>query len=177
MLRAMDRPPPPPRNAVPPRRTAGAGRACGPCDLCCRLPSIDWAEYPELRKPPDAPCLHLDVGVGCRIHPDRPIHCASFQCLWLMGFGPDELRPDTIGGFFDASDDGSLFLLTDRAKRDPRTNPTVRSFIEEWTRKRRARLRVYRAGVEVKEPREGREGAAGATPTPRRAERRGGRGA
>lgn len=145
------------RPEVPPKPGApgpGGGRACGPCDYCCRLPSIDWPEYPDLHKPAGAYCKHcIPGGGGCAIHPDRPIHCASFQCLWLMGFGPDELRPDKIGGFMDAVDAGQLFLLTDRERPDPRTIPGVAQFIAEWTAKRKARLVVYRDGKVVEERR------------------------
>lgn len=80
------------------------------------------------------------------------MHCASFQCLWLMGFGPDEHRPDRIGGFFDAVDAGQLFLVTDRARPDPRTMPGVQAFIDAWCRTRSCDLVVYRAGVEVRDP-------------------------
>ena len=140
-------------NPTPPAApTGGAGRACGTCDLCCRLPSIDWPEYPELHKPADALCLHLRLGKGCAIHADRPMHCASFQCLWLMGFGPEELRPDRIGGFFDAVDAGQLFLVTDRAVPDPRTIPAVVRFIDAWRASRGADLVVYRAGRELRDP-------------------------
>jgi predicted ATP-grasp superfamily ATP-dependent carboligase len=79
------------------------------------------------------------------------MHCASFQCLWLMGFGPDELKPDRIGGFFDAVDSGTLFLVSDKARPDPRNIPAVERFVREWTERRKAKLVVYRAGVEVKD--------------------------
>src|SRR5688500_17706439 len=145
------------RPRVPPRPgDAGpsGGRACGPCDLCCRLPAIDWPEYPELHKPADQRCRHsIPAGGGCAIHAERPMHCASFQCLWLMGFGPEELRPDKIGGYMDAVDSGQLFLLTDRDRPDPRTIPAVARLIEGWTGKRRARLAPYREGREGKERR------------------------
>ena len=141
----------------PPPPTPRPTRTCGSCDLCCRLPSIDWPEYPELHKPVDARCRHLvPGGGGCRIHAERPMHCASFQCLWLMGFGPDELKPDAIGGFFDAVDSGELYLLTDRDRPDPRTIPAVATFIDEWKAKRKARLVVYRAGKPVDDRRRGR---------------------
>lgn len=150
------RPPTPPRPANREVSRPGDGgdanrRQCGTCDLCCRLPSIDWEEFPELHKPADAHCKHLVAGVGCRIHADRPMHCASFQCLWLMGFGPEELRPDRIGGFFDAVDSGELLLITDKKVPDPRTIPAVDRFIRDWRAKRRARLVVYRGGQEVRE--------------------------
>jgi hypothetical protein len=125
------------------------GRECGGCDLCCKLPLIDWPEFPELKKAPGVYCKHCVVGKGCAIWPDRPVHCASFQCLWLMGFGSDALRPDRIGGFFDATDSGTLMLLTDRDRPDPRKIPAVRAFIDEWRRRRKARLVVYRDGREI----------------------------
>lgn len=114
---------------------------------------MDWPEFPELHKPADVPCRHLDLGVGCRIHPDRPVHCASFQCLWLMGFGPEALRPDRIGGYFDATDAGLLILLADKDRPDPLALPPVAAFVAAWTARRRARLVVYRAGREVRPPR------------------------
>jgi len=154
--RPPNAPPPsgarPPLPPLPPRDDAGQRRVCGTCDLCCRLLTIDWPEYPELHKPADVPCKHLISGVGCRIHADRPMHCASFQCLWLMGFGPDELRPDRIGGFFDAVDAGQLLLVTGRGLPDPRSFPAVERFIDAWCAARKAKLVVYRSGREVREP-------------------------
>jgi len=150
----------PPNPGTP---ASSGGRACGPCDLCCRLPSIEWPEYPELHKPADDYCRHCIPNTGCAIHADRPMHCASFQCLWLMGFGPDELRPDRVGGFFDAVDSGTLFLVTDRSRPDPRTVPSVARFIREWTTRRHAQLVVYRAGREFK----GRPEEARLEPPPR----------
>ncbi|HVG93588.1 MAG TPA: hypothetical protein VND21_04015 [Planctomycetota bacterium] len=148
-------------SALPPNPAASdrpERRVCGTCDLCCRLPAIDWPEYPELHKPADVHCRHLIAGTGCAIHAERPMHCASFQCLWLMGFGPTELRPDRIGGFFDATDAGELILLTDRDRPDPRTLPAVQAFIDAWRAKRPSRLVVYRAGKEVRERRDDSRG-------------------
>jgi hypothetical protein len=73
-----------------------------------------------------------------------------------MGFGPEDLRPDRIGGFFDAVDEGLLMLLWDRDRPDPRTIPAVRAFVDDWLRRRKARLVVYREGREVR----GRKGPA-----------------
>lgn len=81
------------------------------------------------------------------------MHCASFQCLWLMGFGPEELRPDRIGGFMDAVDSGELILLADRERPDPRGIPAVATFIREWLARRKAKLVVYRDGREVRDDR------------------------
>ncbi len=136
---------------IPPPASRPGGRSCGPCDLCCKLPSIDWPEYPELHKPADTFCKHCIPATGCAIHATRPMHCASFQCLWLMGFGSDELKPDRIGGFFDAIDSGTLFLIADRERPDPRRLPAVSRFIAEWKAQRKARLVMYRDGQEVHE--------------------------
>lgn len=128
----------------------GNTRSCGPCDLCCKLPAVHWPEYPELAKPANVYCRHRVAGKGCGIHPDRPMHCAAFQCLWLMGLVPQALRPDRIGGMFDAVDRGQLFLIADRDRPDPRSLPAVNAFIEAWNRRRGMRLVVYRGGRRVK---------------------------
>jgi hypothetical protein len=79
------------------------------------------------------------------------MHCASFQCLWLMGFGPADIRPDLVGGYFTATDSGRLVLLTDRTRPDPRTVPPVQIFVRDWLARRRASLIVHRGGEEVHE--------------------------
>lgn len=119
------------------------GRVCGACDLCCKLPSIDWPEFPDL-KPAGVYCRHRVAGKGCAIHADRPMHCASFQCLWLMGLVPEDLRPDLMGGFFDAVDSGKLLLIADPDRPDPRRIPAVEAFIEAWKKRRKMELVVYR---------------------------------
>lgn len=55
-----------------------AGRSCGPCTLCCRLPEIDAFD-----KPADAWCTHCVAGKGCSIYADRPSVCRDFLCLWM----------------------------------------------------------------------------------------------
>ena len=137
----------------PSAEDARGHRGGGPCDLCCRLPGIHWPEHPELHKPPDVPCRNLVPGKGCRVHADRPMHCASFQCLWIMGFGREEMRPDLVGGYFTASDSGRLVLMTDSTRPDPRTIPAVEAFVRDWLVRRRASLVVHRAGREVGERR------------------------
>ena len=41
--------------------------------------------------------------------------------------------------------------MTDKDCPDPRTLPPVSRFISEWNAKRKSKLVVYRAGVEVKD--------------------------
>lgn len=63
-------------------------RQCGSCSLCCRLLDI-----PEFNAPPGTWCRHCKPGVGCRIHPDRPENCRTYECAWLMGKATDDWFP------------------------------------------------------------------------------------
>jgi len=71
-------------------------RSCGSCTMCCfvfEVPAVPTRDYEW--------CQHCAVGVGCGIYQDRPRDCASFYCLWRMGFGADEDRPDRHGVVMD----------------------------------------------------------------------------
>ena len=58
--------------------TIAAGRSCGTCTLCCRLPDIDLFD-----KPANVWCRHCVAGEGCSIYADRPSVCRDFLCLWM----------------------------------------------------------------------------------------------
>jgi hypothetical protein len=69
-----------------------AGRSCGDCSLCCKLPQID-----ELEKPEGVWCRHCAPRRGgCRIYDTRPTPCRVFYCSWMVDadVGP-EWRPLT----------------------------------------------------------------------------------
>jgi len=71
-------------------------RSCGRCTMCCyvfEVAAVPTRGYEW--------CKHCAVGVGCRIYAARPPECASFYCLWRMGFGTDEDRPDRHGVVMD----------------------------------------------------------------------------
>ena len=78
----------------PPRMS----RTCGTCRVCCVRP-----EVPELGKPMDAPCPHLNPDAeserGCMVFGEatRPRVCGGFSCAWLMGLGDEDDRPDKLG--------------------------------------------------------------------------------
>lgn len=55
-----------------------AGRSCGTCTLCCRLPDIDLFE-----KPANVWCRHCVEEKGCSIYEHRPSVCRDFLCLWM----------------------------------------------------------------------------------------------
>src|SRR5262249_22161650 len=66
-------------------------RSCGACTACCTVPNIK-----TLGKPSGCDCEHLTPG-GCGIYPDRPEACREYHCLWRMGWGRPEDRPDRSG--------------------------------------------------------------------------------
>lgn len=125
-----------------------ARRSCGECTLCCKLPEIVWPTDPPVGRPPlnkaaNTLCQYCAEGKGCTIWPERPISCAGFQCLWLMGFMDDDMRPDKIGGFFDVQGQ-YLLLLKDPARPDPLTNPRVKLWAADFAKTRGRRLKVVK---------------------------------
>jgi hypothetical protein len=73
-------------------------RACGECQMCCIVPSID---KPEIQKVPGAPCRHCANG-GCGIYETRPQICRAYYCGWRRTRSfPDGWRPDISGIFAD----------------------------------------------------------------------------
>jgi uncharacterized protein len=63
-------------------------RECGECTLCCRLLGVH-----ELDKEPLIECKHCSASVGCKIYKERPNECKDFNCAWLLGETPEELKP------------------------------------------------------------------------------------
>lgn len=68
-------------------------RACGTCNACCV--ALDVVEYD---KPAHIPCPHLSkTGKGCGDYSARKPVCGAFECAWLQGGLPAEMRPDRSG--------------------------------------------------------------------------------
>jgi len=64
-------------------------RKCGDCTLCCKL-----FEVQALNKPQGVWCSHCDKGKGCKIYETRPEACQKFDCAWLAGVVPEDLKPN-----------------------------------------------------------------------------------
>lgn len=124
-----------------------AGRSCGSCTLCCKLFPIDWPTDPPVGKPAlkkeaGVLCEHCAAGKGCGIYEDRPISCAGYQCLWLMGFVPEAFKPDVIGGFFDLHD--RYVVLWREPGKDPIEDvPGVAEWHSEFAQKRGLECEVF----------------------------------
>ncbi len=70
-----------------------AARPCGECSACCTALGVA-----EIKKDAGIACCHIgQEGKGCSIYPDRPRSCRDFQCLWRIGAGTDDERPDRVG--------------------------------------------------------------------------------
>lgn len=74
-----------------------SARACGGCTMCCKVMMVE-ADDGSLFSPWGKWCKHAVVGQGCRIYADpaKPKLCSSFRCLWQIGWGDDEHRPDRL---------------------------------------------------------------------------------
>ena len=81
-------------------------RKCGECRMCCKhvyaaeRGTIEGEPY-EFIHYPGTWCIHVLLNhseKGCKLHdtPRKPIACRTFACLWLLGFGDEEDRPDKI---------------------------------------------------------------------------------
>lgn len=97
--------------------TLVAGRECGTCTMCCKLPAITFMEPP---KPMGQWCSHCKPGRGCGIWAERPTGCMDFHCDWRksekMG---DDWRPDRAGFLLNRSTPTSHYeVLVDPGKPD-----------------------------------------------------------
>ena len=65
------------------------GRACGSCNLCCKVMRIE-----DLAKPAGKWCGNCRQGSGCGIYDTRPFDCRAFYCEWMIARGlGDEWKP------------------------------------------------------------------------------------
>jgi hypothetical protein len=82
-----------------------AQRACDGCMACCFVHAIV-----ETMSPPYVWCRYCRG--GCAIYDVRPAECRGYYCLWRMGFGTDEDRPDRNGMVVDfALDEGEAPVI------------------------------------------------------------------
>ncbi len=71
-----------------------ASRQCGSCKACCTYLSVA-----EIGKAAGERCKNLSR-YGCKIYKTRPAECASYECMWMRGFGENSHRPDKLGVLF-----------------------------------------------------------------------------
>ena len=106
-----------------------AGRACGTCMMCCKVPAIA-----EFAKPPGVWCRHAVSGKGCNIYADRPVSCRSFYCLWMQdeSFGP-EWKPEKAKFVVYVQHNGvNLQIAVDPSFPNAWTRPPFYAQIKTW---------------------------------------------
>jgi len=67
------------------------GRDCGECQACCFAPRLD-----ELEKPSFTSCKNQGQG-ECTDYENRPTPCRDYNCMWRLGYGAKDDRPDKTG--------------------------------------------------------------------------------
>lgn len=72
-------------------RQIDSGRRCDGCTACCTMTGVA-----DLGKPPLCDCEH-QTDTGCGIYGKHPFECREYACLWRMGWGRDDERPDKVG--------------------------------------------------------------------------------
>lgn len=85
-------------------------RQCGTCTFCCTIKSVNRNDGTVLT-PANKPCLLLKQGgAGCNVYASRPALCRAYHCLWRVGAGDNDARPDQCGALIDIVDEHPLPL-------------------------------------------------------------------
>ncbi|MCF8504490.1 MAG: YkgJ family cysteine cluster protein [Caulobacter sp.] len=83
-------------------------KACGTCNLCCRLPEIE-----SLNKPAGQWCVHTGPGRGCAIYGDHPADCRAFACGWVQWDQLDETWKPDLAHFYIRNEPSRRRLCVD----------------------------------------------------------------
>jgi len=116
-------------------RSVAENRSCGSCYACCVYLGIE-----ELQKWTGEKCQHLKGPAGgskrCKIYARRPTACSGYKCMWLQGYGPEELKPSRSGilltGYESEANPGSpavTAVVFDNDKALPILNDTIKELI------------------------------------------------
>jgi hypothetical protein len=98
-----------------------ADRECGDCQACCEVLEIrpfSTDDGHEVVAADDAPVLakrwercQWQCDKGCTIYQHRPSPCAAYHCMWRLGWGDDDARPDRLGVLAEGAPNGWVFLV------------------------------------------------------------------
>ena len=126
---------------------AAAGKSCGGCGACCKLPEIV-----ELKKPAHVTCVNYVAAQGCSIYPDRPGACRAFECGYLQNPAlGEEWRPDRAGFMLYFAHGPRLVAETDLSTPDTWRQEPYLSQLREWSHRDRPMVIevVVRAGTRL----------------------------
>lgn len=86
-------------------------RSCGDCQECCRVLAVNSE---TVSKPAWLRCRH-QCATGCGVYEERPTPCAVYRCMWKLGWGPKNYRPDRLGLVVEAPGEGcGVFIKESR---------------------------------------------------------------
>ncbi|MES2984016.1 MAG: hypothetical protein V4735_02380 [Pseudomonadota bacterium] len=104
-----------------------AGRSCGDCAMCCKIPII-----PELDKPYNTWCTHCSNHTNCSIYDTRPQRCRDFFCHFMTSTLSEEWRPSKCRLIVTAHPDRVL-VMVDPARPDAWRKEPYFSNITHWS--------------------------------------------
>ena len=110
-----------------------AGRSCGTCTLCCRLPDIDLFD-----KPANVWCRHCVAGKGCSIYADRPSVCRDFLCLWMTDAGFAEIWEPSRSHMMVYRQGPQITVLVDPDHPDIWRREPYHAQLRDWAREAEA---------------------------------------
>lgn len=102
-------------------------RQCGECSLCCTVMAVD-----EIKKPENVKCNLLTPMGKCSVHhTGKPASCAEYQCLWLAGAMPEELKPNRSRIVADTDNSGQIVVFHVHPRdRGAWNKPAVRKWMD-----------------------------------------------
>lgn len=106
-----------------------AGRSCGDCQACCEVLGVrpnNVPGEPELTRAWERCQFQCDQ--GCSIYEHRPSPCAAYHCMWRLGWGAEDARPDRLGILTEGSHSGWLFVVECRP--GAYAEPLVQAYME-----------------------------------------------
>jgi len=81
-------------------------RSCGECQACCYALPVYKSDADVDSGLPMSPARSLcphQCEKGCAIYEDRPGPCATYSCMWLLGWAAEDDRPDKLGLIFECN--------------------------------------------------------------------------
>lgn len=137
-------------------------RTCGSCTVCCTLQGIKEGMPDGEPKLPGIRCQYLcgkrkNRTTPCKAYADRPEECASYACMWLVGYGEPKDRPDRLGIMFETHEDQGEVIVIARTTRRGKEK-TLRALVHFAHLRRKVLLGVVHPDQVVAHPEQGVDG-------------------
>lgn len=125
-----------------------AGRTCGECTMCCKLPAI-----PELNKKGGEWCTHCSTRKRCDSYDTRPDSCRRFYCHFMLSDVLDEAWRPSNARFMIMSKitNGQkiAMIVVDPPRPDAWRREPYYSTFKLWAEKVRVVVNIGRRQIEI----------------------------